>query len=345
MTYLVEGLAASEHFSTLQRAGFVHVVRETSSVQSWQFTDLGLQSLCAGAPVHSPHRLFDIRSDLALEDQSRWELASGLMLQAWVPRAASRGLPAVSLEMGPRIFNIQNPSREYLLVLHKCDEAHARGVQAIPHHESGEFYQRMLLPPDASQVQAMPALRGDGEDKWMALEDAPEMAPPRLLDSLEGIDDALSGDGDDAFMALEDAPELAPPLLNPLERPTGNHTWGCCAFTKVRGVNAWQVQCPFHKNDQRNNCKKRLMFYEGDADSLEEASWRCIVRLRYWATCWGSFTRQWRHVSYTPMFSDCPDVDIIEAQKPSREHGPADILPDDQLDLAESERAKPRRRR
>ena len=82
-----------------------------------------------------------------------------------------------------------------------------------------------------------------------------------------------------------------------------------------------------------------------DADSLREAERHCSVRLRYWCVSHFHYNRQRRHLSFHPLYEECPDMEVLELQKGSDDDRPVLVLSDAELDAMEAEAAAPARRR
>ena len=74
-----------------------------------------------------------------------------------------------------------------------------------------------------------------------------------------------------------------------------------------------------------------------------------IVRLRYWCVSHVHYNRQRRHLSFHPLYEECPDMEVLELQKGSDDDRPVLVLSDAELNAMEDEAAAPpppaRRRR
>ena len=126
---------------------------------------------------------------------------------------------------------------------------------------------------------------------------------------------------------------------------------GALPLREKRGTLGWQAECCFHKlrekkGDQSGSmCRKLMNYSAADADSLQEAERRCIVRLRYWCVSHVHYNRQRRHLSFHPLYEECPDMEVLELQKGSDDDRPVLVLSDAELDAMEAEAAAPARRR
>lgn len=92
--------------------------------------------------------------------------------------------------------------------------------------------------------------------------------------------------------------------------------------------------CPFHMKNDTRRCRKFISLQERDGQTAESER-RCPTRLKYWAVCHSSYSRQRRHVLIHPEFDECPDTEVLELMKGNPSDRPAMVLTDAALDAAE----------
>ena len=152
--------------------GFCSSTPTIGNSLAWRLTSQGMAKLRfdsylgAGTPVLEP------RSDLALTDQTLWELMVGPLDVGWewrpLPCESKRrlALPFFELEtQQPNVFYTGLcPSRLYLEALLQPQRLRDLGIQTVPHGQSEKTYENIMKGIEFKLVAPRPALTMDVED-------------------------------------------------------------------------------------------------------------------------------------------------------------------------------------
>jgi hypothetical protein len=333
----------------------------------FKLTEHGMLQVVTSVPLGQPRLACAVRTDLALEDMTNYEVAMVLQEGGWqwhpLPRTKIARLALVYAPGGEKQWYSAGPTltKLYMMALLRAQSLFELGILSIPHWSSRpvEDYRR-ILKGQAPAVQ-LPALEADiaedeapGEvpaDAGVVVEapiedglDEFERALEEILEGIDLVDDVPEGVAPVAVAR----PPAAIPLADMFDHDADaeyNRTmkafcrdspWGPFVFTwkpsaMARHMGAIQVECLFHRLRQSTGCKKTVSLRNRSDDEI-----RIVMNaLRHWCNQATKFNRQRSHMfPFKLDLALTPADGVVTAQKITV--GPEHLAKtDDELDAEE----------
>ena len=279
--------------------------------------------------VGEPNLLFDPRSDVALANQTAWELLVALEAESWIwypwkPPSQRSSTDVIPLEYrrgdALTFYTTLCPSKAYLRTLLASESLFNQGMLAIVHGVRDDNYYLRLLNGDFSEpLLSLPDVE---------VEDAiAEGIAAQFAANLEDAFDAeMQSSDEDNEAALQE--EQASVLLDSdLEALLDLEPFRF-TFKNTGQHGAFEARCPFHRKNDRSHCKKTLRL-SGPSTADRAAT---LHRLRFWCICALDHSRQRFHVWETPPEIDAlPDPDFVLLAQLEKPDGK--VFTDTQLDM------------